>query len=246
MRRAFRLACIAVPAALALAACDEAPSLTHYVLALSWQPAFCELSAERPECGALDPADFAASNLTVHGLWPNDRPGGGPSYCEVDDRTKDLDESGDWCALPAPQLSAKTRDALATAMPGTASCLDRHEWIKHGTCADARAEDYFADSLRLAQAVQATRLGQVIAGNIGRHVTSQQLRNAFEAAFGAGSSKALTLVCRERNGRHFLTEIRIALEESALGGALDRNDLYLEGEARPGSCPEDMWVDAAG
>lgn len=244
--RSLRLGCAAVLAALALVSCDDSPSITHYVLALSWQPAFCEFSTERPECRDLDRADFAASNLTVHGLWPNDRPGGGPSYCAVDVKARDLDESGDWCALPEPEVSATTRAALATSMPGSASCLDRHEWIKHGSCAEARAEDYFADTLRLAEAVQATRLGQVLAASIGRHVTSQQLRNAFETAFGAGSSKALTLVCRERNGRHFLAEIRVALQKSALEGPLDQNDLFLEGDARADSCPEDMWVDAAG
>lgn len=237
---------IAMLAALLLAACDSGPDVTHYVLALSWQPAFCELNARRPECRDLDSADFAADNLTIHGLWPNDAPGSGPSYCAVDASTKVLDQPQSWCELPEPKMSAKTRTALTPAMPGTASCLDRHEWIKHGTCSGLDADRYFANTLRLAKEIQATRLGEVIAANVGRNVTPQQLRNAFETAFGVGSSKALTLVCTEHGSRSYLAELRIALAPSALKERLEHNNLFLEAEAPPGDCPDTIRIDSAG
>lgn len=229
-----------------LSACDESPTVTHYVLALSWQPAFCEFNADKPECRALDNKDLAARNLAVHGLWPNDAPASGPSHCGVDAATRALDRPESWCELPEPEISSKTRAALQPAMPGTASCLDRHEWIKHGTCAGIDAESYFADTLNLAAAVQATQLGETIAANIGRKVTARQLANAFEAAFGAGTSRALTLACDARKGRHYLAEIRIALATSGLKGPLERDDLYLTGEKPAGSCPETFIIDAAG
>ncbi|MBA4096112.1 MAG: ribonuclease [Rhodospirillum sp.] len=235
----------AILAALAVAACDDSPTVTHYVLALSWQPGFCRFNVDKPECRDLDSADFAATNLTVHGLWPNDGPSSGPSYCNVDAATKALDESKSWCELPRPKMTAETRTALAPAMPGTASCLERHEWIKHGTCSGLEAEDYFADTLRLAAAVQATGFGEAIAANIGQNVTPRQLSNAFEAVFGAGSSKALTLVCTERNGSHYLAEIRIALETPSVTGTLERDHLYLAGEPPAGSCPDMMRIDSA-
>ena len=232
-----------------LSACDDSPTVTHYVLALSWQPAFCELNADKPECRELDGGDFAASHLAVHGLWPNDRPGSGPSHCGVDQATKALDEPKNWCSLPQPKLEAETRAALDPAMPGIASCLDRHEWIKHGTCAGIDADDYFADTVRLAAAIQATPLAQVITDNIGRYVTPQQLTNAFEVAFGAGSGQALTLVCTRRGGTVYLSEVRIALDPSALNGTLDRDDLYLEGAleapAPAGTCPDTVRIDRA-
>ena len=235
----------AMLAALALATCGDSPSISHYVLALSWEPAFCELNEGEPECRGLDPADFAARNLTIHGLWPNDRPGAGPSYCGIDAATLATEEAGDWCELPEPEMTAKTRADLASAMPGTASCLERHEWVKHGTCAGVDAEDYFANTVRLAKAVQATRLAQVIAANAGRTITTAQLRNAFEVEFDAGSSTALSLVCMERNGRRYLTEIRIALREGTLDGPLERDDFYLEGKPASDRCGSDMWVDSA-
>ena len=230
-------------AAAFLGACDEAPHVTHYVLALSWQPAFCESNARRPECRALDPGDFAATHLTVHGLWPNDRPNAGPTYCGVNEETKALDEPKSWCELPEPEMSGKTRAHLAQTMPGVLSCLDRHEWIKHGTCSGIGAERYFGETLRLASAVQATVFNQAIAANVGREVTPEQLIKAFEASFGAGSSAALTLVCSDGG---FLSEIRIALKASSLEGELDGGDLYRGGPAPASRCPATMRIDAAG
>ncbi|HJT11693.1 MAG TPA: ribonuclease T2 [Dongiaceae bacterium] len=231
-------------AATFLSACDESPAVTHYVLALSWQPAFCEFNARRPECRALDPGDFAATHLTVHGLWPNDRPNAGPIYCGIDGETRALDEPKSWCQLPEPEMSGKTRAHLAQTMPGVLSCLDRHEWIKHGTCAGMGAERYFGETLRLASAVQTTAFGRAIAANVGREVTAEQLIQAFEASFGKGSARALTLVCSDRGG--YLSEIRIALQPSALEGELDRGDLDLDGPAPAPRCPEAMRIDAAG
>ena len=59
--------------------------------------------------------------------------------------------------MPEPELSPDTRAALDKAMPGTQSVLERHEWIKHGTCYPAgTAEQYFKDELRLAAEVNAS------------------------------------------------------------------------------------------
>jgi len=244
--RTRRRCCAAILAAFALAACDDSPSFDHYVLALSWQPAFCESHPDKPECRELDAADFAAYHLAVHGLWPNNGPGEGPTYCGVDAAIQALDQPKSWCEMPQPKVSDKTRAALAPAMPGARSCLDRHEWVKHGTCSGLDADSYFAATLRLAHAVQATRLGAVIAANVGRYVTPQQLFNAFEATFGAGASQALTLVCTRGGGLDYLSEVRIALKPDALEGTLERDDLYLSGGRPSGSCPDTIRIDSVG
>jgi ribonuclease T2 len=232
--------------ALLLAACDKSPEFDHYVLALSWEPAFCQFHNDKPECGALGANDFAAGHLSVHGLWPNSGPSEGPTYCAVDAATQKLDQPQSWCEMPEPQLSDKTRAALEPAMPGVSSCLDRHEWIKHGTCTGVSADSYFATSVRLANAVQATKLGEVLEANVGRYVTPQQLINAFEASFGAGSSQALTLVCTQGGGLAYLSEVRIALKPDALKGALEHDDLYLKDGGEAGSCPDTIRVDSIG
>lgn len=230
-------------AAALLAACDESPAVTHYVLALSWQPAFCELNARKLECRNLDAGDFAARNLTVHGLWPNDRPDGGPTYCGVDADTRALDTPKSWCQLPEPEISGMTRTHLAQTMPGVQSCLERHEWIKHGTCAGTGADRYFGETLRLAAAVQETAFAQAISAGIGGEVARGQLVAAFETSFGAGAGAALTLVCSDRGD---LSEIRIALKPSALEGDLDGGDLYRDGPARASRCPGTVRIEAAG
>lgn len=226
-----------------LAACDDPPPVTHYVLALSWQPAFCESNANKTECRALDPGDFAATHLTIHGLWPNDRPDAGPTYCGIDEETKALDKAKSWCELPEPEISGMTRARLAQTMPGVLSCLDRHEWIKHGTCAGTGAERYFGETVRLAAAVQATEFGRAIAANVGRAVAQEQLIQAFETSFGAGAGAALTLVCSDRGD---LSEVRIALEPGALEGDLDGRDLHLDGPAPASRCPNAIRIDPPG
>ena len=112
---------------------DEAPAgeSTENVLALNWLPAFCETRPSARECRALDGRRSpAASRLSAHGLWPQPE---GRSYCGVPAGLVALDEAGRWRELPAVELAPATRDRLRAAMPGTASFLDRHEWLKHGT-----------------------------------------------------------------------------------------------------------------
>ena len=41
------------------------------VLALSWQPTFCEKYDEEPECAVKDPNDYVATHFSLHGLWTN-------------------------------------------------------------------------------------------------------------------------------------------------------------------------------
>ena len=45
----------------------------YYVLALSWQPAFCEGRPDKSECRTQTQNRFDANNFVLHGLWPNQR-----------------------------------------------------------------------------------------------------------------------------------------------------------------------------
>ena len=42
----------------------------NYVLALSWQPAFCEANPGKRECRWQTGSRYDASYLSLHGLWP--------------------------------------------------------------------------------------------------------------------------------------------------------------------------------
>lgn len=57
--------------------CDTSPGLADsHVLALSWQPAFCETYGYqngKPECLTLPADSYQAQHMVLHGLWPNQR-----------------------------------------------------------------------------------------------------------------------------------------------------------------------------
>ena len=229
-----------------IAACDSSPSIDHYILALSWQPAFCERNTDKPECRTLEGGDFAATNLVLHGLWPNAADDEHPFYCGVSTSDRSADEAGDWCALPTTGADQATQSELAQVMPGSMSCLERHEWIKHGTCTGLGGDAYFDASVYLVREMQATQLSGVLRAHIGREVSRRDLLEAFEQDFGAGAAAALEIICRPENQRAYLTEIRLALRRDAVDKPLSANTLFLDGPAPHGGCPARIFVDPAG
>ncbi len=58
------------------------------ILAASWEPAFCEGAAGKPECAQMGKTRFDASNFSLHGLWPRDE------YCDVSSNIEQLDRDG--------------------------------------------------------------------------------------------------------------------------------------------------------
>mgnify|MGYP003119856143 CR=1 FL=1 len=192
----------------ALAAPVLAQERTQYVLAISWQPAFCETRPDRPECQSQTAERVDASSFALHGLWPQPR---SRDYCGVDAETVLTDEAGDWQDLPAPALSADLSAALAQAMPGTQSGLDRHEWIKHGTCYGGDAEAYFADSLAMLDAINASAVATLFAGAIGETLTQSAIRAAFDQDFGPGAGERVRLSCIEDGNRRLIDELTIGL-----------------------------------
>ena len=182
----------------------------EYVFALSWQPAFCETKASKPECKAQNPAEFDASHFTLHGLWPQPN---GNFYCQVSPSEKANDTPAHWGDLPPVDLDAGTRAELEKVMPGTASKLERHEWIKHGTCYGKNQQEYFSDALNLMRTVNASPVRDLFTRSIGRQLTSEQIRNAFDQAFGAGAGDRGRVSCLvdPSSGRRMIGELTLGL-----------------------------------
>ncbi len=191
---------------------------TEALLAVSWQPAFCEGRPEKPECRSQTEGRFDASRFSLHGLWPM-----GGNYCGVGEEPRELDEAGDWLALPALELDPGTRNLLETVMPGTQSGLQRHEWIKHGTCSGMDAERYYARSVALIEDLNMSAVADLFAENIGRRVSSEAVMHAFDEAFGRGAARRVKMKCRkDDDGRMLITELTIGLgndyrDEKSLG-----------------------------
>lgn len=211
------------------------------VLAVSWQPAFCEMHRRKPECRGQSPQRFDATNLTLHGLWPQPR---SLEYCGVDPELVQIDEDGKWDLLPRVELDAAVQDELAQAMPGTRSMLDRHEWIRHGRCYSATADEYFKDSLALLAELNASSVRTLLASRTGRRLSLAQLRSAVDSAFGAGAGDRVAMDCDRVGSRTLVTGLRLNL----MGDIAPKSGLAeLLAGARPvgESCNEGI-VDPAG
>lgn len=210
------------------------PSKPRFVLAISWQAAFCETRPSKQECETQTAARFDATHFALHGLWPQPRR---RAYCGVDEATVVDDEAGLWAKLPEPAITAQTRSALDMAMPGTKSFLHRHEWIKHGSCYPEKSSDeYFADALLVLKAINASAVQQLVASRIGKQVRTAEIRSAFDQAFGQGAGLRVRVACVDDGNRRLISEVTIGVV-----GTIDPSsrlgDLILASGPTDAGCP---------
>lgn len=214
---------------------------TQYILAVNWQPAFCELSPRKTECRNQKPNSFEASNFTLHGLWPQPRTN---EYCDVSPGERYASQDGRWRDLPALDLSIALRRDLDEVMPGSQSGLDRHEWIKHGTCYGKNVRDYYADALDLMLALNTSPVAEFFADNIGKRITLAQIRAAFDDAFGTGAGERVRMSCAEDGNRILITELTIGLT-GPIEGPDSMSRLIAAASPTEGGCRSGQ-VDAVG
>lgn len=222
-------------------AASQAYRGTQYVLAVNWQPAFCELNTRVRECRDQRANSFEATNFTLHGLWPQPR---GNEYCGVSNRDRIASQDGRWRDLPPVDLTIAQRRDIETVMPGSQSGLDRHEWIKHGTCYMGDEREYYADSLDLMLALNTSDVVELFASNIGRRITLEQIRSAFDMSFGAGAGQRVAIECEPDGNRTLITELRISLT-GEITGPDDFAALLLAADPVASSCRSGQ-VDAVG
>jgi ribonuclease T2 len=220
-------------------ATEQLAHATH-VLAMGWEPAFCEKHSDKSECRDLTSTSFAGMHLSLHGLWPQPR---GTQYCNVAPDLRQIDRDHDWNDLPEPDISADTLKRLAAVMPGVQSKLQRHEWIVHGMCFGGNADGYFARAAGLAEAVDASKVAQLFADNVGKSLSAEAIRAAFDGAFGAGAGARVTISCHGRGDNRKITELTIGLAGDVQGTA-GLGDLMRAAQAVPAGCPSGL-VDRA-
>ena len=224
-----------------------------YLLALSWEPAFCAGHAARPECKL---AAATPPRLGLHGLWPDwDRNGdgkqdGADDFCLSGENNRkaifaldaEASNAGNWLKLPPVNLSAASSSDLESAMPGTTSGLERHEWWKHGTCSDLKADDYFAIAVALLREVERSSLAHLIAQRAGATIGRAELLAAFESDFGARSARALMLDCEKTADGSALAEIRIRIKRGKVTQGLNADSLDIPAKAIKGDCAADIRI----
>ncbi|MET3216495.1 UNVERIFIED_ORG: ribonuclease T2 [Burkholderia territorii] len=210
-------------------------SYDYLLLAASWEPGFCA-SHDTPECTNLA-GSYAATSLSLHGLWPNRYDGNQPFYCGVPQNDIDLDNAHEWCSMDAYPISSATRTTLSTYMPGVASCLDKHEWFKHGTCSNSATPDaYWNQASGMISRLGNTSFNAFLQANAGKMVTRNQLLSAFEGAFGSNTRSAVSLKCTKTNGVSYFTEAWIAVKTNATAQFPSAASLVTDGNTQ-GTCP---------
>ena len=206
------------------------PKTTHktksynMLLALSWQNAFCETHRYVKECKKTT-RGYTDNQFGLHGLWPQPREN---IYCNVSSRDKKLDKTHKWNKLKPLTLSNQTRKELLEIMPGSASNLQRHEWIKHGTCTNMNANEYYTKAIKLTKQINNSKLGKFFSQNIGKIVTLQQIKFKTNESFGKGTGKKIELRCKN----DLITELWIDIGSNGN----DIRELIKDGKDRKSRC----------
>ena len=163
------------------------------VLALSWQPAFCERFNTEPECAVKDPNAYVATHFSLHGLWPNKKTCG-TDYGFCGKYKKELNDFCDYDPVP---ISKAELEKLGVYMPSAVygTCLQRHEWNKHGTCQALNATNYFNLAIRLTTEFSQGSVESFMAKNIGKTVSTQSFFDVVDETFGTDAHKRLQISC---------------------------------------------------
>lgn len=221
--------------------CQIEDNYDSHVLALSWQSTFCELYGSRKaECRALRQTTDAPQwqHFSLHGLWPNRQQCGTRyGFC-----SSVKQQPSDFCDYPEVPLNASVQKNLEEVMPSAryGTCLERHEWWKHGTCRDQDPNDYFLLATQLTQEVNASAwVKEFIQQRIGKKVTQKELNQSFDASFGQGAHTKVTLDC----AKGLLNEIRINLpQEIKLSDSIP-SLLAKAPKAKKTNCPDPLLID---
>lgn len=216
--------------------CSEPNEFDSYVLALTWQPGFCEhfnYKGNKPECTAINDGKLNITNLTLHGLWPNKASCGTKyGYC---DRYARLN------------LSASTIKEIAPWMPNFyyQTKFGEYQWKKHGACQNLDANDYFLTATKLVEKVDASVIGQFIKANIGKNVSTASFKKNLISHFGANAVDRISLACSQ--GR-YLNEVRLNIGKSFNVNNSVQELLESGPKGRPfyGNCHKKIYIEAAG
>ena len=145
---------------------------------MTWAPSFCCGEPAKQECAQLA-GSFAATHLTLHGLWPNftdeqsrGKPRAWPQFCGAYAHCEQAED-----ATCAPEVAVPPE--LARLAPAYASGLATHEWSKHGSCTSLPAASYFAAELAAIHAVPSDATPDALRAAIGKDLARDDLQRAF-------------------------------------------------------------------
>lgn len=239
------------PTPVANTACNTKSEIDSVVFAMSWQPAFCEDKGSKPECKLsqfIAPETYQAKNFTLHGMWPN-KNSCGQNYGFCGDVKANV---SDFCNYPEFAITSHAVEKdLATVMPSRAagSCLERHEWHKHGTCQDLDSSKYFNRAIKILKNFNQSRTAALVRKYINKtNLKKADLLKSLDDSFGKGASKQFILICKGS----MLTEIQINLTASAVDPKMDDSKITIKNLLNKSSsgyirgCKDQIAIDKIG
>jgi len=180
-------------------ACSMPDQYDSHVLAISWQPGFCEHDRSgpgKPECQAMAAGELKVDHFTLHGLWPNKQ------ACGINYGS---------CAGPQLDLDQATVDYIKPWMPNFnySTQFGNHEWKKHGVCQTALSDDdYFRFAVDLVKSFNDSAAGAYIRDNVGGSVSKAQFYARLADDYGSkAAGNNFLLLCTG----DYLEEVRVAL-----------------------------------
>ena len=223
------------PEGAAGASCSAPNQQDSYLLAITWQPGFCEhakYNGKKPECDAMNSGTLEAKTLSLHGLWPN---------------KKECGTNYGSCQGPQFSLSKDTIEKIAPWMPNFyyERSFGAYEWNKHGKCQSLPPDDYFIKAVSAVRVVNESEVGKIVLANTGKSIRVSDFFDKVKARYGDKVASTITLVCTQHK---YLQEIRVSL---ALDFATDRDLTQLVANARPAAsravgCDDEIYIEAAG
>lgn len=167
------------------AGADEAGVFHHYVLALSWNAAWCAAEGDARDADQCDPRH--EHGFLVHGLWPQHADGSWPEDCRAAVRDPSRAETG----------------AMADVF-GSGG-LAWYQWKKHGRCSGLPPRAYFEMVRAASGSVRRPALLREVAAPL--RVAPRVIEAAFLEANPALRADGVTVTCRDGAIR----EVRICL-----------------------------------
>ncbi|MGB1109564.1 MAG: ribonuclease T2 family protein [Gammaproteobacteria bacterium] len=183
--------------------CKVANTYDSNVLAVTWQPGFCEhfrYNGTKPECDALNSGELVITHLTLHGLWPN------KDGCPID-------QGGyGYCPGSPMDLSEQTIRQIGPWMPNFLFETDfgQYQWNKHGSCQSREDDEYFLLAVALTKLLDQSAIGAYLRDHQGQTIVVEAFENHLEEQLGPQVTAKLQLNCTGFRKR-YLQEIRVQL-----------------------------------
>ena len=87
----------------------------------------------------------------------------------------------------------------------------------------------------MTEAINDAGIANLLATNVGAHVTGAQIRAAFDAAFGAGAGDRVQIACTGDGPRTLIVELKVALQGTITPG-LSLGELILAADPQSPGC----------